>query len=65
MHRFMSTKYVAFMSNYNKTTSINGIYNSLTQPNSGFTGHVTIIKAGFKNNLHYDEMRQINFWTIR
>jgi len=54
MHRFMSTKYVAFMSNYNKTTSINGIYIGLTKPNKGYTGHVTIIKAGFKNKTHYD-----------
>ena len=64
MYRFMSTKYGDLMSSYNSATSKNGIYIGLTKPNQGFSGHVTIMKTGFRSYDYSNSMKQMNFWSI-
>jgi len=65
MHKFMSTKYGTLMTSYNSKISTKGIYIGLTKPNSGFSGHVTIIKPGFVSKTYEGYMRAMYFWSIK
>jgi len=65
MQKFMAKKYGSLMRFYDPRTSKNGIYIGLTIRGKNYSGHVTIIKSGFKSSLYESSMRAMYYWPIR